>query len=520
MKRWEILFAICGAILLLLGAHWIRQGELPRRTVLVPSGICHTPVTIFDPPPGVSPAGSIIVFHGLSANRRIMFYLGQDFAGHGIRAYLADLPGHGDNTDPFTFARAQLCAEAAVATLTSSGHLDPAKTVLLGHSMGGEIAVRMADQAPVAATIAISPAPMVMPHRMPSNLLVFSAQFDVWQLKNQATVLQTAAGGDRFASQDFAQERAFELVHIPLATHTSMLDDRAVAHRSELWAMEALFPQTDVKTLALNLDLSTYGTFGRGRLRLAGAIFGLIGIGMLLPLAIAMAAKAAGAPRTPTLEPEPNGKCRIGVLLGEEAIAAMIAVLLLTIGTPLRFIHLYAGDYLASEALIFAAILLLFHRAVAGRLFSLQVRPLLAAAALGVATFLAFGSWFNWEISDLWLNTPRWLRFSELLPVACVFCYAEEVVLGPLGSGKSRARRFCMFLALRFEIWLAVIVGFFVLASGEILLPILVMQFAAFSIAQRLATDALLRRTRSATASALFGAILASWFVAAVFPIT
>ena len=519
MKRWEIIFAVCGAVLLMLGAHWIRQGELPQHTMLLQSGGCRTPVTIFDPP-GVSPAGSIIIFHGLSANRRLMFYLGQDFAGHGIRAYLADLPGHGDNADRFTFARAQICAEAAVTALTSSLHLDPKKTILLGHSMGGEIVVRMADHIPLAATIAISPAPMVMPHRMPSNLLVFSAQFDVWQLKNQAIALQNAAGGDRFASQDFAQERALELVNVPFATHTSTLDDRVVAHRSELWAMEALFPQADPKTLAPNLDLSTYGTFGRGRLRLAGAIFGLIGIGMLLPLAIAIAGKAAGARQTSGSEPDLNGKRRIGVHLAQGAIAAMMAVLLLMIGMPLRFIHLYAGDYLASEALIFAVILLLFHRAAAGKLFSLQARPLLAATALGVATFLAFGAWFNWEISDLWLNAPRWLRFFELLPVGWIFCYAEQVVLGPMGSGRSRARRFGVFLALRLEIWLAVVVAFFVLASGEILLPILVLQFAAFSIAQGLATDALLRRTRSATASALFGAILTAWFVAAVFPLT
>lgn len=525
MKRWEILFAICGAVLLLLGANWIRQGELPQRTVVLQSAGCRTPVTILDPPPGVAPAGSVIVLHGLSANRRIMLYLGQDFAGHGLRAYLPDLPGHGDNTDPFTFARAQTCAERTVAALTNSEHLDPAKTILLGHSMGGEIVVRMADDIPLAATIAISPAPMVMPHRMPPNLLVFSAQFDVWQLKDQAVALQKAGGGDRTSPEDFAQKRAFDLVHVPLATHTSMLDNRAVAHRAELWAMQALFFQADAKTLALNLDLSTYGTFGRGRLRLSGAILGLIGIGLLLPLGIAAVGKAAGAAgaRHESAAQSENtfgAKRNNGVVLAQGAIAAMIAVLLLMIGMPLRFIHLYAGDYLASEVLIFAVVLLLLHLAPARQILSLRTRPLLASAALAVVTFLAFGAWFNWEISDLWLNGARWLRFAELLPVALIFCCAEEVVLGPLGSGKLRAQRFCVFLALRFEVWLALVVAFFVLASGQILLPILVMQFAGFSIAQGFASDALLRRTGSAAAAALFGAILASWFVAAVFPIT
>ena len=63
---------------------------------------------------------SVILIHGLSANRRLMTYLGEDFAGHGIRAFLVDLPGHGDSTDSFTFGRAQQCATAAVDSLAST----------------------------------------------------------------------------------------------------------------------------------------------------------------------------------------------------------------------------------------------------------------------------------------------------------------------------------------------------------------------------------------------------------------
>jgi pimeloyl-ACP methyl ester carboxylesterase len=528
MKRWEILLACAGAILLLLGAHWIREGELPRRDIVLQQGACHTPITVLDPPAGIAPAGSAIVLHGLSANRKVMFYLGQDFAGHGFRTYLLDLPGHGDNTDPFSFGRAEECARVTVETLTRTRQIDPAKTVLIGHSMGGAIAIRMADRIPVAATIAISPAPMVAPRRMPANLLVFSAQFDVWQLTRQAAALQQAAGGVRTSQDDFAQRRAFDLVHVALATHTSMLDDRTVAHRSELWAMQTLFPQTDQKTLALNLDLGTYGTFGKGRLRLAGSITGLIGIALLLPLCIALAARMAGRVAGPIADPIPNNVAApappsargYGVVLAETAIASLGGVILLMLGVPLRFLRMYAGDYLASIAIIVAIALLFFNRSAARAVLSANARQLIALGALAFTVFLAFGGWFNWEIADLWLNAPRWLRFWALLPFACIFCYAEEVVLGPLGFGRQRAVRFVIFLLLRLEIWLACLFAFFVLGSGQILLPILVVQFALFSIAQRLAADALLRRTDSVTATAFFGAILAAWFVAAVFPIT
>ncbi len=170
-------------------------------------------------------------------------------------------------------------------TLIRNGTIDPRTTVLVGHSMGAAIAIRMADREPVLATIAISPAPMKLPMRMPANLLVFTAQFDMPPLAKEAKDLEAAAEGDRDAPEDFAQLRAFDLERIPFASHTSLLLDRRVAHRSELWAMRALFPNVATETLALNVDLATYETFNFGRRRLAGAVLGLIGLVLLFPLA-------------------------------------------------------------------------------------------------------------------------------------------------------------------------------------------------------------------------------------------
>ncbi len=104
MKLWELGLAIGGAICLLLGAAWIRRSELPRKDFVLDAGSCRVPVTEYDPPADVNPAGSAIVLHGLSANRRVMTYLSEDFAGHGLRTYALDLPGHGDNREAFTFS--------------------------------------------------------------------------------------------------------------------------------------------------------------------------------------------------------------------------------------------------------------------------------------------------------------------------------------------------------------------------------------------------------------------------------
>jgi hypothetical protein len=77
-----------------------------------------------------------------------------------------------------------------------------------------------------------------------------------------------------------------------------------------------------------------------------------------------------------------------------------------------------------------------------------------------------------------------------------------------------------MFLALRLELWLACLLAYYKLASGQLLIGLLVVGLAAFSMLQRLAADALLGRTGSATATAVFDAILAAWFIAAIFPLT
>jgi len=101
-----------------------------------------------------------------------------------------------------------------------------------------------------------------------------------------------------------------------------------------------------------------------------------------------------------------------------------------------------------------------------------------------------------------------------------IYCFAEEVVLGPVRIGKRRALRFGIFLLFRLELWIACAIAFYSLGSSQVLMVILFAFLAQFSILQRLATDALRLRTGSAMAAALFNAILASWFIAAVFPLT
>ncbi|HEY0701179.1 MAG TPA: alpha/beta fold hydrolase, partial [Candidatus Acidoferrales bacterium] len=388
LRWWPVALAAVGIFLLMLGAHWILAAALPKQEIVLSAGGCNTPVTVLQPPTEVQPVGSVVLIHGLSANRRLMMYLAEDFAGHGFESYAMDLPGHGDSRDAFSFARAEGCATAAVEALTVAHAIDPKTTILVGHSMGGTIAIRMADRDPVAATIAISPGPTVPPKRMPTNLLVFSASADLNILRDAAQGLSDLAGGKRTKPADFAEQRAFDLELLPHSTHTSLLSDRRVAHNSEQWTMQTLFPDISPETIALNLDLATYETFGNGRRRLAGGTLGFVGILLIFPLAVAVFAKIGGAtsPEVPGLRP------RVAMLLAETALSALVGVLILNLGVPLGFLRLFSGAYLVSLLLIVGLVLLILNFGFALEYMSLRPARLFGAAVLGFATSLAIAA--------------------------------------------------------------------------------------------------------------------------------
>lgn len=519
MKRWEIVLASLGALALGLSAWALGRTEVPHRDAIIAAGDCHMPVTILEPIG--HPRGTAIVFHGLAADRRIMGPIGRYLASEDLRVYLFDLSGHGDNTDAFSFASADACAQMTLQSLIRSGQIDPKRTILVGHSMGGAIAIRTVDRAPVAGTIALSPAPMPLPQRMPSNLLVFSAQFDLPILKRAAQALSQAAGGERTSSDDFLQSRAFHLEVTPFSDHVSLLDDPRVMRQIGFWTYSTLergeheqssyreWNERGSRSFLLGSDtLLVFPTFA--------PITGLLGILALFPLFATIATRLAG----PRLEDFATLNPPITLALAEGAVCALTTALLLKAIIPLAFLRLYTGDYLASLLMLAGVLLLALNWKAAKQSLQFNAGALFAAAALGFAVMLGVGAWLNWQIADLWLNAPRWLRFAGLVPVAWIFCFAEEVVLGPVGQGRRRATRFVWCLALRAELWLSCLLTYYALASGEVLILILVASLAIFSILQRLATDALRTRTGSPAAAAFFGAILAAWFIAAIFPLT
>ena len=444
--RREWLLAALGIVLLAAGAYFVSSSHgAAHDTVLAEA--CRAPVRVLEPQS--RQAGSAVVFHGLSANRQMMQTIGQWLAAQGLRVYLVDLPGHGDSTTPFSLARAEQCGAEVVELLARRSEIVPERTVLVGHSMGGAIAVRLADRLPTAATIALAPAPMTrpagmpasmvrftLPRRMPVNLLVVRGGWEPSATPRADEALLRAAGGERFEAEDFRQRRAFRFVLTPRATHASLLYDLRVERVVAAWARQPLGEP------AQNI-IRPPGAAVRG------SLLGLAGLLLIFPLAASALASVFGTgEHGPAAAP---GVGAVGVLL-RWIVVSLVVVVVLRFWVPLRSWRMLTGDYLASFLLLAGIVLLPLVWTKTRALFEFDPRAVVMAGVLAFATAVAFALWLNWQLFDAWLDATRWRRFLPLILACWPYFLAESAVLGPPGSstaGASGWRRFGVFLAMR-----------------------------------------------------------------------
>ena len=486
-------------------------------TFRIDAGGCRLVTDIVEPvgqPKGNTPNGYIVLLHGLSANKRIMSYTTAGFASQGLRVFVPDLPGHGRTEGPFSYERSEQCSENLVRELIARGLLDPERTILAGHSLGGAIALRVASHVPVAGAIAISPAPMrpipgVSPEMMPfhdfgalpAHSLLMSAASEPERIRSAVKSLLPTPG-----------DGTSEYVVIPRSTHVSILFDGTAISDAQNWAARVLRLESR-PTLPSHRGLLGFFAGFAGILLLAGPFL----------RETLQSKKETSAP------PEKVAVAPKGRVFIEYGIVALGAVGLLSYSNPLRALRLFEGDYFAAFLLILGVVLLVLHWNPLRSLFATGasgeqlVRSL--HFTLFVALFAAFllhflvTAWIDLTFSEAWLTAARWARFVPLLVALLPYHAAEELLLGPATPSKGAQRLFTALL-LRFVAWGAVVAGIFVLHSGEILLVLLAPSFALFCLLQAWGMKVVREVTASPAATALFGAILLAGFCLVVFPTT
>ena len=544
-----------GLVLCVAGFMLARTTSYREITVVVNAGGCRLVTDVIDQ--GTDDAqGFVVLFHGLAANKKIMAYLARGLASQNLRVFVPDLPGHGRTPGPFSFERAESCASALVQELSARRAIDPRRTMLAGHSMGGAIAVRVASHIGVAGVIAISPAPMRAAHGVPGDMLPYNNQPPV----PPHTLAMSAAFeplGIRELTRDLIagdSSGTGKYLFLPRATHVSVLFDQRVVHASQDWIGETLhFP--------VELSAPSYAP-------LVGSLAGLVGI---LLLAGPFVRETAGVQQAATdgarpsgIEPrrgaqaaglrglrpfEAQGKPALqvggegstvarpgvadasqnasGALAGVSVLRALlevvavsfVAVVILRFWNPLSFLRLYNGAYFASFLLILGVGLLLIHHKSVRALFPTKVNVLLLALVAGLVLHLLVTGWLDLTFTEAWLTWSRWARVPVVFVATLAYLLGEELLLGPITAQGKRARLLLAF-ALRLIAFLVLVFGIFVLHSGAILLVLLAFYLALFFVLQRMGMDVVRQQTDSPIAAAIFGAILLAGFCLVIFPVT
>lgn len=505
MKSRKTARALTGVLLVITGFWLAFPKTYQERTYLIPAGGCRLETTIFEKKDG-APKGTVLLLPGLVANKKVMAFLAGGFAEQNLRVFVPDLPGHGHSPGPFSPQRAQDCAEALLSGLVSRGMVNPDRTIVAGHSMGGAIALRVGAKIPVAGVVAISPAPMraaygVQPEMllyqdpgpMPQHFIVIDGSLEPVAMRANAADLVTSH------KSDAAQFRL-----IPHATHVSLLFSHSAVRAMQDWT---------TNTLQLT------GSPGMPSLRaLYGGIAGFIGLLLLAnPFLRELTGKKQNS-ETEQKEIEIGNSVPWPRMLFEFAVGALLIVILLRFWNPLRSIHLFEGDYLAGFLLLLGVPLFLLRWNFLREHFLHWKAGLPAALFAGLILVLLFTAWLELSIYEAWLTPAKWLRFPFLLLAFLPYHFAEEIALGPAAS-QSAWRRFAAGLSLRAVAWAALAVGVLYLHSGEILMVLLLPYFILLHVLQRRGMDIVHQETGSAVASAAFGAILLAGFCLVIFPV-
>jgi alpha-beta hydrolase superfamily lysophospholipase len=508
MKSRKVLRAITGVLLIAAGLWLAVPTPYREKTYLIDAGGCRLETTIVEPRSGPA-QGTVLLYHGISANKKVMSYLAHGFADQGLRVYVPDLPGHGRTPGPFSPARAEQCGEQLLLELATRGMIETHRTILAGHSMGAAIAERIAGRVPVAGLIAISPAPMRAAHglsaevllyrdppKVPSNSLVVVGAFELRSLRdNAADLAATRSDGTT------------KYLEIPRASHVTLLFSHLAMRASQEWAAQVLH--------------LTPTTILPSHWPVVGALGGFVGIVLLAgPFLREVAGeKSKEVSTAKVIMTTTTDTTKTRRIFLEFAAGSALIVGLLRFWIPLKAVGLFQGDYLASFLLGLGILLIALHaRAIAKSLRHFP-RDLLTGGFAGLLLLLLVTAWFNLTFYETWLTAAKWLRFPVLLFVVLPYLFAEEFLLGP-AEPNQKWRRLVLSLSLRSVSWGAMMVGILLLHSGEILIGLLGGYFALFNLVQRRGMDIVREETGSPGAAALFGAILLAGFCLVIFPLT
>lgn len=455
-----------------------------------------------------------LLLHGYVANRRQLLHLAQVLAASGSDVFIMDLPGRGDHRG----RASPLPEEGPTARLPTPGETEAAlavvhhlergfgvareRLVLVGHSTGGGVALDVARRVLPAATIALSSLERPVAPGLPPNLLLVSARFDFPPLRRAADRMFEQAGSADAGRREF------------LAWHSSLPYHDAVQQAIVEWTARAL-PGAALR-IPPYLNLWLLGLEWGIALLLSMMVWPLAGLA-----AWALADEPLGevVPESRLALWTPPQLAGFAFACGGIVVAALALVHLQGWPLPLDFLGLGDGSYLATVLLLSILGVLIVHRRPPW-VRSRRESAAKTAAALALCAYLvlACGSFFTWQIFDLWPTPARLARMPVLLLLFLPYCFEEELLVR-VYSPPATDRELSGLLLWRAPLFVAIAAGAFFLGTGAGLLVVMTLPLVVLTIVEHSLAVTLRRSLESVYAVAAFRAVFLAWLFAAAFPL-
>jgi len=456
-----------------------------------------------------------LLLHGYIANRRQLLPLAEVLAATGGHVFVVDLPGRGDHTGGVSppepegpratmpTPREMAAALVVARALEQRYGVTPDRLVVVGHSMGGGVALDLARRLSPAATISLSGLERPVSAGQPPNLLLITARFDFPPLRRAADRMhQRARGGG-------AERREFLATHSTLPYHSSV--QRAIVE----WTNRAL-PGAGLR-LPSDFNASLLALTAMTLLFLGALFFPL---SALAGWALAREPFGEVQPETPLSSWQPLELGAYALLASGAAVSVLALLRWRDWPLPLSFLGLADGDYLASILLLLTLWLLpaLRHRPWVR---SWQETGWKAAAALALAHYviLACGGFLSWQLFDLCPILPRLLRMLPLFPLLLPYALGEELLVRAYAKSAREERALSGFLLWRAAVLAAIVFGAIVLGSGAGMLVLMAFSLTLLTLAEGLFTAALYYTLGSVYACAVFKGLYLAWLFATLFPL-
>jgi pimeloyl-ACP methyl ester carboxylesterase len=497
------ILALACAIIIVLCAYEIHAANrgIGRERVVVGG----TPVEIFRPSGGGSEP-AVVVAHGFSGSRQIMYAIGYTLAHNGYVAALLDFPGHGRNLTPMNQAGTmrnvtQLtdALDGVVQYARARDDIINDQVALLGHSMGTAVVMTYGlNHADIEAAVALSAILTDITPSMPRNLLLLTGNLEFGNLKQNAlAALQNGGGQDPGVLYgDFAQGTARRLEFVPGTEHVTILFNR----QSLAWIVDWL-----------------------------NAVFGRTSSGwtdsrIVWVLALYAAALALYFPLSRWVwrrhSPLRGHRIGFGHLLLFAGVPALLTPLVLRLVSPLtEFIPLLVADYLAVYfflAGIGTLILLRWRGLLERRVWRGWIKPGCVGAGLVLFGYIVLAVFIPGDLTwaSMMPTGQRVLWFLALSLLCFPYFLADTSLTYARGRGQTLWRFLLtkviflgsMMLALQLSPGL-----FFIL----LLLPFLLLAWAMFGVYATRATA----RLGSPVPGAIAMALAFAWFMASLFPL-